>query len=60
MTNPQNATTRVSPIDMPSRTELWYRLQLAKAVLGHRPLTSDTAAVVLRVLDGARIETLAE
>lgn len=60
MTNPQTTTTQVTPINIPSRTELWYRVQLAKSLLGHRPLSPDTAALVLRVLDGARIEALAE
>jgi hypothetical protein len=61
MTRPQNTSPpQVSPIGMPSRTELYHRVQLAKAVLDHRPLTAGTKAVVLRVLDGARIEDLAE
>jgi hypothetical protein len=61
MTRPQNTSTaQVSPIGMPSRTELWYRVQLAKAVLGHRSLTAGTKAIALRVLDGARIDELAE
>jgi hypothetical protein len=61
MTRPQNTSpAQVSPIDMPSRTELWHRVQLAKAVLGHRPLTVGTKAVVLQVLDGVRIDELAE
>jgi hypothetical protein len=61
MTRPQNITTgQVSPIGMPSRTELWHRVQLARSVLEHRALTPDTKAVVLRVLDGDRIEDLVE
>jgi hypothetical protein len=51
-------TTRVTPIDIPQRTDLWYRIALATAVLNHRPLTEDTAAVLLAILDGKRIEDL--
>lgn len=49
---------RATPIDVPTRTDLWYRVQLAKAVLGHREYTRDTAALVLAILDGARIGEL--
>lgn len=51
---------RVTPISVPSRTELWYRIQLAKAVLGHRDYTKDTAALLLAILDGAQITDLTE
>lgn len=51
---------RATPIDVPTRTDLWYRVQLAKAVLGHRQLTPATAALLLRVLNGDRIEDLVE
>ncbi|WP_189059800.1 hypothetical protein [Longimycelium tulufanense] len=43
---------------MPSRLELWRRLQLARSVLAHRPYTPETAEVVRRVLDGEPIEAL--
>lgn len=58
--SPQCGTSaaRVTPIDVPTRTDLWYRVQLAKAVLGHREYTRDTAVLVLAVLDGASIEDL--
>lgn len=49
---------RVTPISIPTRTDLWYRVQLAKAVLGHREYTRDTAALVLAILDGASIGEL--
>lgn len=48
----------VTPIGIPQRTVLWYRIALAKAVLGHRPLTEETCALVLRILDGESIEDL--
>lgn len=50
----------VTPIAIPPRHDLWQRIALAKAVLGHRPLTPATAALLLRVLDGERIENLVE
>ncbi|GGM65045.1 hypothetical protein GCM10012275_39490 [Longimycelium tulufanense] len=46
------------PITVPSRLELWRRLQLARSVLAHRPYTPETAEVVRRVLDGEPIEAL--
>jgi hypothetical protein len=49
---------RVTPIAIPSRTDLWYRVQLAKSVLGHREYTCDTAVLLLAILDGASIEAL--
>jgi len=60
--SPQCGTSaaRVTPISIPTRTDLWYRVQLAKALLGHRPLNPGTAALLLRVLDGERIDDLVE
>lgn len=52
------SAARVTPITVPTRTDLWYRVQLAKAVLGHREYTKDTASLLLAILDGARIEDL--
>lgn len=48
----------VTPIGIPSRHDLWQRLVLARAVLGHRPLTAATAALLLRILDGEQIPDL--
>jgi hypothetical protein len=48
----------VIPIQAPPRAVLWARIQLAKAVLGHRPLTRETADLLLAILDGASIEDL--
>lgn len=58
--SPEDGATagRVTPISVPSRTDLWYRVQLAKAVISHREYTKDTAAVVLAILDGAQIGDL--
>lgn len=60
MNSPQRSPTqpRVTPIGIPTRTDLWYRLQLAKAVLGHREYTRDTAVLVLAILDGKQIDDL--
>jgi hypothetical protein len=44
----------VTPISVPTRTELWYRVRLAQSLLSHRPPTIETAQVVSRVLDGWR------
>ena len=52
------SAAQVTPIDIPSRTDLWYRNQLAKAVLGHRELNEDTAALLLAILDGKQIGDL--
>lgn len=52
------SAARVTPIDVPSRTDLWYRVQLAKAVLGHREYARHTAILLLAILDGASIEEL--
>lgn len=49
----------VVPITIPSRSELWSRVCLAKSVLSHRPATSETAAVALRALDGVTLAELA-
>ncbi|WP_185845865.1 hypothetical protein [Kibdelosporangium aridum] len=49
----------VLPITVPSRAELWRRLQLARSILAQRESTPDTH-VLLRVLDGVPLETLAE
>lgn len=58
--SPEDGATaaRVTPITVPSRTDLWYRVQLAKAVLSHREYTKDTAALLLAILDGAQIGDL--
>jgi len=48
----------VTPIGIPQRHDMWQRIVLAKAVLGHRPLTDDTAALLLRILDGDQIDDL--
>jgi hypothetical protein len=48
----------VLPLTLPSRAELWLRLQLARSVLGHRPPGQTTVALLLRVLDGESIESL--
>lgn len=58
--SPQCGTSaaRVTPISIPTRTDLWYRVQLAKAVLAHREYTRDTAVLLLAILDGAEIEAL--
>lgn len=49
----------VTPIGIPSRHDLWQRLVLARAVLGHRPFTAATAALLMRILDGEQIASLA-
>jgi hypothetical protein len=49
----------VTPIGIPPRHDLWQRIVLARAVLGHRPLTEQTAALLLRILDGEQIDDLA-
>lgn len=46
----------VTPIGIPSRHDLWHRLVLAKAILGHRVLDATTAALLLRILDGEQID----
>jgi hypothetical protein len=48
----------VLPIGTPSRAELWRRLQLARAVLNHRPPGPTTGTLVLCALDGVPLETL--
>lgn len=48
----------VLPITVPSRAELWLRLQLARSVLAHRPPGESTVALLRRVLDGEPIESL--
>ena len=47
------------PFDLPSRTELWYRVQLALAVLNQRTYDADTADVAARALRGEPISALA-
>lgn len=49
-------TADVLPITVPSRAELWRRLQLARSVLAHRGPGQTT--LLLRVLDGESIESL--
>jgi len=61
MTSPQRDPAPrawVTPIGIPGRTDLWYRVQLAKAVLAHREYTRETAVLVLAILDGAQIYDL--
>lgn len=53
-------TADVVPIGIPSRAELWRRLQLARAVLNHRPSNTDTIAVVMDVLNGVTVDRLVE
>lgn len=53
---PNSAGASVTPIGIPSRHDLWQRLVLARAVLGHRPLDAVTAALLLRILDGEQID----
>lgn len=48
----------VTPVGIPGRTDLWYRVQLAKAVLSHREYTPETAVLLLAILDGAQIHDL--
>lgn len=48
----------VLPIGVPSRAELWRRLQLARAVLNHREPSLVTTTLVLCALDGVPLETL--
>lgn len=50
-------TADVLPINVPSRAELWRRLQLARSLLSHRASTAETG-LLLRVLDGESIEDL--
>jgi hypothetical protein len=45
-------------IGVPSRVELWRRLQLARAVLNHRTPDSATVTIALCALDGVPVETL--
>lgn len=52
------AGASVTPIGIPQRHDLWQRVVLAKAVLGHRSLTEETAALLLRILDGEQIPDL--
>lgn len=47
----------VLPMNVPSRAELWRRLQLARSLLAHRASTPETR-LLQRVLDGEPIETL--
>jgi hypothetical protein len=54
-----NAGASVTPIGIPSRHDLWQRLVLARAVLGHRPPNAVTAALLLRILDGEQLNSLA-
>ena len=42
----------VVPFNVPSRSELWRRNQLALSILGHRPLTFETAETLKAVLEG--------
>jgi hypothetical protein len=56
----RDVLAEVLPLTVPSRGELWRRLQLARAVLAQRPATADTAAVVLSILNGAPIEDLVQ
>lgn len=42
----------VTPLTIPSRTELWRRLRLAQSLLSHRPACPATSALVIEVLDG--------
>lgn len=51
-------TADVIPIGVPSRAELWRRLQLARAVLNHRPADPASVTLALRVLDGVSIDEL--
>jgi hypothetical protein len=51
-----SAGASVTPIGIPQRHDLWQRVVLAKAVLGHRPLDAATAALLLRILDGEQID----
>lgn len=48
----------VLPISAPSRAELWARHQLALSVLDQRGASTETAALVRRILSGEPIETL--
>lgn len=38
--------------NLPRRTELWTRNQLALSLLGHRPYDRETSKLVQRVLRG--------
>jgi len=49
----------VVPIAVPSRSDLWGRVCLAKSILAHRPASPETARVALHALDGASITELA-
>lgn len=49
----QGARTHlVVPINVPARSELWHRQQLAKSLLSHRPYSPETAQLVLDILNG--------
>ena len=43
------------PLNVPPRSELWARVQLAKSLLNHRPAGHDTTLAVLAVLEGKEI-----
>jgi hypothetical protein len=50
----------VTPINTPSRAELWRRNQVALSILGHRPLLPTSVADELRrVLRGEDAENIA-
>jgi hypothetical protein len=49
---------RPVPHNLPGRTELWYRLQLARSILQQRPANDLTITLALCALDGVPAETL--
>lgn len=48
----------VLPFDVPARSDLWYRVQLARSVLTHRPSTPENWALLTAILNGATIDDL--
>lgn len=50
--------SRPVPHSIPSRTELWYRLQLARSILQQRPANQTTNFLALCALEGVPAETL--
>lgn len=49
----------VVPLTVPRRSDLWRRVQLARALLSHRFADSADVELLRRVLDGEPIELLA-
>ena len=52
--------TDLIPTDVPTRSELWERVCLARSVLSHRAATPETARIALQALEGASIADLTD